>query len=100
MADVRSMPPAVTTNDAPSRAPRRLNFGCGFDKRDGYLNVDSHAGCDPDVLLVDNDLSVLADEPFDEILALDVLEHIPRTETLSILLKWADLLRPAGTLRL
>jgi hypothetical protein len=79
--------------------PTRLNFGCGYDKRADYLNVDSDPACAPDVLLVDNDLSVLAGEPFEEVLALDVLEHIPRTQTPSVLLEWADLLGDGGRLR-
>jgi hypothetical protein len=77
---------------------RRLNFGCGYDKRVGYLNVDSDPACAPDVLLSDNDLSSLAGEPFEEVLALDVLEHIPRTKTLDILLEWNDLLADRGRL--
>lgn len=77
---------------------RRLNFGCGYDKRPGYLNVDSDPACQPDVLLVDNDLTPLQGEPFHEILALDVLEHIPRTETPSILLEWNALMSHGGTL--
>ena len=77
---------------------RRLNFGCGYDKRDGYVNVDSDPACEPDVLLVNNDLSPLLGEPFDEILALDVLEHIPRVQTLSVLLDWAELLGDGGRL--
>jgi predicted SAM-dependent methyltransferase len=78
---------------------RRLNFGCGHDKRDGYLNVDSDPACKPDVLLVDNDLSVLPEAAFEEILALDVLEHIPRTQTLPVLLAWSDLMVDGGHLR-
>ena len=78
--------------------PRRLNFGCGYDKREGYLNVDSDPACEPDVLLVDNDLSVLPRHGFDEILAHDVLEHIPRAVTPAILLEWADLLTDGGKL--
>lgn len=79
-------------------AARRLNFGCGYDKRDGYVNVDSDPACEPDVLLVDNDLSPLLGEPFDEVLALDVLEHIPRVQTLGVLLDWAELLADGGRL--
>ena len=77
---------------------RRLNFGCGYDKREGYVNVDSDPACEPDVLLVNNDLSPLLGEPFDEVLALDVLEHIPRVQTLGVLLDWAELLADGGRL--
>jgi hypothetical protein len=87
----------MSVSEAP---PRKLNFGCGYDKREGYLNVDSDPQCNPDLLIVDNDLSVLERCDFDEILALDVLEHIPRQKTLDVLLEWADLLVDGGTLRL
>jgi predicted SAM-dependent methyltransferase len=79
---------------------RRLNFGCGYDKREGYLNVDMDPACEPDVLLVDNDLSVLPRDSFDEILAMDVLEHIPRLATPSVLTDWSDLLVDGGQLRI
>jgi hypothetical protein len=79
-------------------AARRLNFGCGYDKREGYVNVDSDPACEPDVLLVNNDLSPLLGQPFDEVLALDVLEHIPRVQTLGVLLDWAELLADDGRL--
>ena len=78
---------------------RRLNFGCGYDKRDGYLNVDMDPLCDPDVLITDNDLSELPRNWFEEVLAKDVLEHIPRVESPNVLLEWADLLVEGGTLR-
>lgn len=87
----------MSVSEAP---PRKLNFGCGYDKRDGYLNVDSDPQCDPDLLIVDNDLSVLEPGGFDEILALDVLEHIPRQQTLDVLLEWAELLVDGGSLQL
>jgi predicted SAM-dependent methyltransferase len=80
-------------------SPKRLNFGCGYDKRDGYVNVDSDPACAPDVLLVNNDLSVLPSNTFEEILALDVLEHIPRTQTLPVLVDWAELLVEGGRIR-
>lgn len=80
--------------------PRRLNFGCGYDKRPGYLNVDMDPACQPDVLLADNDLRVLGHRSFDEVVAKDVLEHVPRVQTTDILLEWADLLVDGGVLKL
>lgn len=79
--------------------PSRLNFGCGHDKRDGYLNVDTDPHCGPDLVLVGNDLSVLPSNWFEEILALDVLEHIHRVATLPVLVDWSDLLIDGGLLR-
>lgn len=90
---------ASTLRAVPITTPlRRINFGCGYDKRDGYLNVDVDPACDPDVLIRDGDYSVLPADSFDEILAKDVLEHIPRAETASVLLDWAQYLTIGGTL--
>jgi predicted SAM-dependent methyltransferase len=81
-------------------ALRRINFGCGYDKREGYLNVDSDPACQPDVLVADGDYSIFPTDFYEEVFARDVLEHIPRTQTLSILLDWAEYLVLGGTLRL
>ena len=78
--------------------PKKLNVGCGYDKRTGYLNIDVDPACQPDLLIVDNDLSALPKGHFEEVLALDVLEHIPRLHTLGALLEWADLLVDGGSL--
>lgn len=89
----------VASSAVSATVPRRLNFGCGYDRRDGYLNVDSDPACAPDLLLVDNDLSAIPRDHFDEVLALDVLEHIPRIATSSVILEWADMLAIGGELR-
>ncbi len=55
----------------------RLNLGCGFDKRDGFVNVDTFSECDPDMIA---DLNTLPwpwdDDSVDEILLRHVLEHL------------------------
>jgi predicted SAM-dependent methyltransferase len=82
------------------RFPKRLNIGCGYDKRAGFLNVDMEPSCEPDVLVCDNDFSELPRRYFEYVLACDVLEHIPRSETVSALLAWADLMPIGATLDL
>lgn len=79
--------------------PVKLNFGCGYDQREGYYNVDSDPACKPDLLLVDNDLSAIPRNHFDEVLARDVLEHIPRPQALAVVLEWVDMLRTDGVLK-
>ena len=34
--------------DITKSLPLKLNMGCGFDQREGWINVDSFAGCNPD----------------------------------------------------
>lgn len=55
----------------------KLNLGCGFDKRDGWLNVDKFPECGPDQLL---DIEAvpwdLPTDGFDEVLMKHVLEHV------------------------
>lgn len=76
----------------------KMNYGCGYDKRAGYLNVDAYAGCDPDFLIEPGDFSKLPKRHFGEIFARDVLEHIPRPQSLRTLLEFASMMRRGGTL--
>jgi hypothetical protein len=76
----------------------KINIGCGWDKRADYLNIDSDPECHPDILIHNNDLSGLPQSHFEEALALDVLEHIPRAHTGGALFDWGLLLKPEGRL--
>lgn len=82
------------------RKLKKLNFGCGWDIRKDYLNVDVWGDCKPDLLIEDHDYSMIPHNHYEEILANDVLEHIPRPQTLSVLLEWARYLKPGGKLHL
>lgn len=57
----------------------RLNLGCGFDRRDGWHNVDKMAEAVPDQVV---DLEALPwpwpDSSVDEVLMRHVLEHLGR----------------------
>lgn len=83
----------------PVPLPRRLNVGCGYDYRQGYLNVDLHAVHKPDLVADVTHLPMLPDAAFDEIVAQDVLEHFERARTAPALAEWARLLAPHGVLR-
>jgi predicted SAM-dependent methyltransferase len=77
---------------------RKLNIGCGHDKREGYLNIDVDPACSPDVLIVDGDYSMIPRRHFEEVVAKDVLEHIAREGSLLALIEWADYLIDGGKL--
>lgn len=84
----------------PLQFPRRLNLGCGFDLRQGYLNVDLQPWHKPDLIADVGKLDFLPAGYYEEILAQDVLEHLPRMSTRKILVHWNRLLAPGGLLRL
>lgn len=63
-------------------APRKINLGSGKDYRERYCNVDIDPRWKPDAVLDIADSKIvyppeLNDGEFDEILANDVLEHLP-----------------------
>ena len=80
------------------RFPQRLNLGCGWDHREGYLNVDLNAFHKPDLIADVCQLSMLPDRYYEEILAQDLLEHLPRTSTSTALCEWNRLLQIGGRL--
>jgi predicted SAM-dependent methyltransferase len=80
--------------------PRRLNVGCGYDKRAGYLNVDLQPKHEPDMVADATHLPELPSDYFEEILAQDVLEHFERSRTEPALAEWSRLLAPEGILEL
>src|SRR6516225_5520478 len=84
------------------RAPvfKKLNLGCGWDLREGYINVDFQPFHNPDLVADVRDLSSLPSGWFEEIVAQDVLEHLPRLDTLRTLAEWNRLLCLGGFLHL
>lgn len=58
---------------------RKLNLGCGRDKREGYINVDCVEEFKPDVCMDLNKLPYLfKDNTFDEVLMKHVIEHLDK----------------------
>jgi predicted SAM-dependent methyltransferase len=78
--------------------PNKLNLGCGFDKRPGYTNVDMNSFHAPDLVCDVLDLNVLPKNYYVEIVAQDILEHLPRNLTKSALVHWASFLHTGGNL--
>lgn len=93
-----SRTPITPERFRPENFPRRINMGAGGDYREGYLNLDLNAWYEPDVVADARDLAFLPANHYDEIIAQDVLEHLPRTQTLRTLQVWNRVLRPGGRL--
>lgn len=78
--------------------PKKINLGCGYDKRKGYFNVDMNAFHKPDLVADVMNLSMLPDGYYQEAVAQDVLEHLGRTKTMVALKEWARILKMGGLL--
>jgi SAM-dependent methyltransferase len=84
----------------PMQYPRKLNLGCGFDIREGYLNVDFQAFHNPDLVADIRKLEMLPSDFYEEVIAQDCLEHFPRCDTQPALAEWSRLLKSGGLLKL
>lgn len=78
----------------------KANLGCGFDRREGYLNVDLNGFHQPDLICDVTDLQPLPSGHFSHVLAYDVLEHIPRHRSRNALREWNRILRLGGCLEI
>lgn len=79
---------------------RKLNLGCGFDIRPGYLNVDMNDWHKPDLLADITKLDMLPSGEHEEIVAQDVLEHLERHKVQGALDEWARLLAGGGVIHI
>ncbi len=83
-----------------SKYPKKLNLGCGFDIRRGYLNVDFQDFHNPDLVGDIRKLDMLPSGFYEEIVAQDCLEHFPRCDTEPALAEWSRLIKSGGVLKL
>lgn len=81
----------------------KLNLGCGNDirpKGEGWINVDIRRLEGVDEVADVRDLSIFRDGCAEEILANDLLEHIPPADVPTALREWRRVLKPGGKLSL
>ncbi len=78
---------------------KKLNLGCGSDKKAGYINLDWQESAKPDV---QHDLNRIpypfGDNTFDLIEAFHVIEHLDRPFT--VMKELHRILKPGGTLHI
>ena len=74
----------------------RLNVGAGDDRRAGYLSVDLREDCADVVATVER--LPFRDGCAAEVLAFDILEHVPSFRTQDLLREWHRVLTPGGKL--
>lgn len=84
----------------PDMTLKRLNLGCGFDIRAGYLNVDLNDFHSPDLVADISDLRELPSGFYDEIIAQDVLEHMTREVAKKAFIEWTRILSDVGVLKI
>ena len=77
----------------------RLHLGCGQDVRKGYINIDKFDTRCSGVIQGDMlDLAEFDDESVDEILMIEVIEHLDFKELEIGLREWQRVLKPEGFL--
>lgn len=75
----------------------RLNLGCNSDIRDTYINIDILDTIEGVDIVADvKNLLFIQKESVEEILAYDLLEHFPFSETTAILKNWISKLKKDG----
>lgn len=79
----------------------KVNFGCGWNKLDGYLNVDVDGVCKPDKIVDLNKLpySFLKNESVDDAIFDNVLEHLT-VELPLFVNEMKRIIKPNGTLKI
>lgn len=77
---------------------KKLNVGCGYDYRQGYVNVDLHERHGPDVVANVLELHTFPTGHYEELIAQDVLEHVTRADVRRALFEWNRVLAVGGRL--
>ena len=83
---------------ANSNEPLKLHLGCGTKKLPGWINIDSVAGCHPDLVHDITEALPYADLSAQEVLAEDLLEHFDKYMRFVVFSEWARVLKVGGTI--
>lgn len=76
----------------------KLNLGCSNNILEGYINIDLYHN-DPRVKIGDvRKLDFISDNSVDEIIAHDILEHLPFHQSADAIKEWCRVLNVGGTI--
>lgn len=78
----------------------RYNFGCGPKKINEYVNVDALYDADIKWDLTDLPYKFAKSDSADEIVSIEVVEHIDFKMILGVLREWYRILKPGGILHI
>ena len=78
----------------------KLNLGCGTKKLPGFINIDIRKEVEPDVVADITALTHIHNESVDLIYCCHCLEHISFNDIRKVLIRWYDILKPGGILRI
>lgn len=74
----------------------RINLGCGYAHKEGYVNIDNRPEVNPDLLADVLEGLPFDDNSLDEVRAYDFLEHIPIGQTIQVITEIWRVLKPGG----
>jgi hypothetical protein len=79
----------------------KLNLGCGYEKLNGYVNIDCNEAVAPDVVLdFTTESFPYANGSVQQVVMFHTIEHIQKKFHLGLLLEIRRVLQPEGTLLL
>ena len=88
----------MTNIDEAEKKEVKLNLGCGYNKIEGFINMDNQGFVNPDLVWdVINGLP-FHDNSVDMVRAYDFLEHIPIGKTIYVIEEIYRVLKPNGIL--
>jgi SAM-dependent methyltransferase len=76
----------------------KLHLGCGPEKRAGWVNVDTQAELQPDIVSSVESLPMVSGASADVIEACHLFEHLTWNQARRALREWARILKPGGEL--
>lgn len=74
----------------------KLNLGSGYQKLDGFVNIDSRPETGPDLCIDVAQGLPYVDNSVDEVRAFDFLEHIPADKMIFVMEEIHRVLKPGG----